>query len=296
MSQRLLLILIIIINLISKPVIAGSSQEGSHEDLKILIPSDVLADYKYFLNGRDALSISNFTGEGSRRDVVEVILMQQAFSLSGINSPIRFIQHDSYQRILTELHLGRAHMTATSIWLTDLEDIQDQVYSTHPIINNGEFEAGFYSRPNNLRALSAKNLTDIRSLSIVSSKGWKVDWKTLTRLEMNKLEHNVAWLSMVRMVNAGRVDILLAPFQPTEDLSLTVEGIRLIPIPKLKLGLEGSRHFVISKNYPHAKQLTSDFNRGLNQLIAQGIVKKAYHESGFINAKVKHWKKLTTEK
>lgn len=295
MNKILTLILALIIKLILVPTAASEPIAASPEHIKVLIPRDVLADYNRFLNGRNVLEINTFIGEGSRRDVVEVILMQQALSLGGINTPIEFIQHDAYQRILIELHQGRAHITATSNWLTDLKAIQDQILITHPIINNGEFEAGFYTLPNNQHAQSAKNIVDIRLLSIVSSKGWKVDWNTLSKLKMNKLKNNISWLSMVRMVNAGRVDMLLAPFQATEDLSLTVENIRLIPIPNVKIGLQGSRHFGISKHYSHAKQLASGFNRGLSRLITQGVIKKAYSQSGFINARVANWKKLDLE-
>ena len=46
-------------------------QERQHEELLIIIPSDVKHDYELFLNGRDPLKINYFGGHYSRRDVVE---------------------------------------------------------------------------------------------------------------------------------------------------------------------------------------------------------------------------------
>ncbi len=265
------------------------------ESLKVLIPSDVLTDYQHFLHGRNAIELTDFSGDGSRRDVIEVVLMQQALHLGGIKTPIEFIQHNAYQRILTELRQGRGFIAATSIWLTDLENIEEDVFISHAVINNGEFEVGFYTTPNNKTALSAKKTSDIRGLSAISSKAWLTDWNTLSALRMNKLISISNWSSMVKMVNAGRADVLLAPFQPTKDMSITIDEVKLIPIPRIKIGLQGSRHFGVSKHYPNAKSLFENFNRGLNILIKQGIVQKAYRQSGFFNNNVTHWKTLNLE-
>ena len=61
------------------------------EELIIVIPGDVKRDYELFVSGRDPLEIKDYSGLGSRRDVVEVVLIQQALALGGITEPIRFL-------------------------------------------------------------------------------------------------------------------------------------------------------------------------------------------------------------
>ena len=48
--------------------------------LPALIPDDVLLDYQRFLAGRDPLAIVDFGGLHARRDVIEVLLLQQALA------------------------------------------------------------------------------------------------------------------------------------------------------------------------------------------------------------------------
>lgn len=48
------------------------------DPVTVLVPPDVWKDYQTLVNGRDPLTITEFSGPGRRRDVVEVILLQQA--------------------------------------------------------------------------------------------------------------------------------------------------------------------------------------------------------------------------
>jgi hypothetical protein len=97
---------------------------------------------------------------------------------------------------------------------------------------------------------------------------------------------------MVSMVQGKRVDFLLAPFQPTEDMSLGVNGAILIPIPNIQISLSGSRVFSVSKKHPLGKEAIKAINIGLIKMKKMGIIKKAYEQSGFINAKVANWKTI----
>jgi hypothetical protein len=266
---------------------------GEIAPLELLIPEDVLADYKLFINKRSPLDITNFSGQSSRRDVVEVVLLQQALHKGRITRPLKFISVNSYQRILREIQSGNALMAGNSSWKTDLDEIKEDVLISVPLIRDGEFEAGLYTTPTNKLALSASSLSDIKSLSAVSSRGWKVDWATLETLNLSRLDNTVTWISMVKMVSIKRADFLLAPFQPTDDLSMEVENLQIIPIPNIKIGLKGSRHFAISKFYPNASKIHEGLNKGLIILREDGTIKKAYQQSGFFNSKVKDWKKLT---
>ncbi len=262
------------------------------EQLIIVLPADVKDDYENYINGRNPLTMTTYEGVGARRDVVEVVLVQQALYFGGIDTPVRFITADSHARIIKQVLAGRAVLAGNSIWLDLLTSSEELLYVSTPIIENGQFEAGLYTIESNKEALKSKSMDEIRSLIAVSSKAWIIDWQTLNAMKMRKLINTVKWSSMVKMVNIGRADFLLAPFQPTADLAFEPEGVRLIPIPNLKIGLQGSRHFAISKRHPQGKAVSEALDKGIAIMKQKGLVEQAYQDSGFFNTKVKDWHKL----
>lgn len=260
-------------------------------EVTLLVPPDVLTDYQTWLAGRDPLTIRAFGGPGARRDVVEVVLAQQALALGGEHGPVRFIVAPTYERILVELMAGNAAMLATSAWRSDLAALRE-VAMSHAVIPEGGFTAGIYVMPTNTRALAAHTLADVRGLAFVSDPAWKADWATLQQLAPSRLESTPTWPAMVRMVAAGNVDALLAPFQATEDLALMAEGVRLVPIPNFTVGLLGSRHFAVSLKHDDGDRLAATLDRGLEQLMADGTVTRAYQEAGFLNPRVTQWQRV----
>ncbi|PKF61089.1 hypothetical protein CW745_12330 [Psychromonas sp. psych-6C06] len=289
--KKLCLFLMLLFPIFSSIAKIDEAKPVLREELIIVIPGDVKRDYDLFIAGRDPLKINDYNGEGSRRDVVEVVLIQQALALGGIKDPIRFIVASSHARIIKQVHSGTAVMSGNSIWYDLLND-RDLLYVSEPIIENGQFEAGLYTILENQKALAAKSLQDVQTLTAVSSKAWIIDWQTLNSMKMNSLINTVKWSSMVKMVSKGRADFLLAPFQPSNDMSFTPEGIHLVPVPRIKIGLQGTRHFAVSKRHPKGKEVIKALDTGILLLKQQGIVEKAYTDSGFFNAKVKDWKKI----
>lgn len=48
----------------------------------------------------------------------------------------------------------------------------------------------------------------------------------------------------------------------------------------------------ISKKHPRGEEVFEVFNKGLNALKDEGIVKQAYQQAGFFNVRVAEWNKL----
>lgn len=262
------------------------------ESLEVLVPPDVLADYRTWVSARDPLTLRDFSGPGGRRDVVELALVQQALVAGGETRSVTFSEVPTYQRSLVELRAGHALLLGTSAWRTDLEALGEDVLISRPLVAEGGFEAGLYTIPGNARALAAKSVADVRQLSVVSNPDWTADWTTLQRLAPARLDGTPTWEAMVRMVGAGNVDVLLAPFQATADLSFTVDGVRLVPIPGLKIALVGSRHLAVSAKHPHGAAVAAALDRGLLQLTADGTIERAYRDAGFINTRVATWTRI----
>lgn len=261
-------------------------------NIKVVVPTDVYKDYLKFIGNKNPLKLKEFSGEHSRRDVVELVLLQQALSEGGITDRISFIQADSYARIQAQVKSGAVLMAANTLWLTDIEAMKSNVFVTEPMIKRGEFEAGFYTISSNKKALAVKTLEELKALSVISNKAWTVDWETLSVVGFEKMINSVTWNSMVRMVKENRGDVLLSPFQYSSDFSFESSGQKFIPIPNLKIGLMGSRHLIVSKKNPEGKRVSKGLNKGLKLLRKNGVLKKAYQGSGFFNTRVKDWIKV----
>ncbi len=273
---------------------AGSNvvaAEGGPGPVLAAGPADVMADYHRFLNKRDVLQLSDFSGPYSRRDVVEVALFHQALHQGGWRTPLKFQDMPSVERLRRELGTGHVISSSTSYWSEDISGAEAHIHLSQAVIGNGEFEAGFYTVETNTRAMRAKSLADLQALSGLSNQTWLVDWRNLKRLGL-QAQHVTNWELMPKMVAAGRADFLLAPFQATPDLSLQVGSVRLTPIPGLKVGMQGTRHYLISKVHPDGQGLQAALNNGLQQLRQQGVIRKAYTQSGFFNPRVSDWLRL----
>ncbi len=288
LTSRLLLWLFSLIGILI------ASDLSAEEKALVLIPSDVHADYLKFIGGRDPKQIDFYGGEFSRRDVIEVVLIQQALSKGGDQSEFDFSLVDSYARQLIEIKEGRAVFPLTSVWESDATRLSDHMYTTDLLIRPEEFVAGFYVKPNNARALQANRLSDLALLTAVSNPKWKRDWDLLESfIPTEQLYKSVLWSSMVKMVEFGRVDFLLAPFQSTLDLSLSYEDIHLVPIPGIKISLGEGRRVVFSKLHPKGQELYEAFQRGFAMMKKNGLIKRAYNQSGFFNERAKGWSMLS---
>ena len=251
------------------------------DTILIYIRDDVYEDYIQFIDGRDVLQITNFSGKNIRRDVVDMILAQQALRLGGFEHKFSYAPGKVNFRNTKMLQNGRLLISFDSYWLNDALPLADEVYISQAVIRNGEYVAGIYTSPKNTKALSVKSLQDLKKLSAVSTPLWRTDWQTLQSLPIKKLVREDSWLSMARMVNIKWVDFLLMAFNSTPDKSFTMDVVHLVPVKNIAVVLNDSRHFVISKAHPKGDEAIKAINEGISKLRQKGAIKKAYQEAGF---------------
>lgn len=266
-----------------------ANSEEQKKILPLIITSDVLSDYYKFLGGKSPYEITNYSGKHSRRDVVEVILLQQALKRGGLEVEIVFSIADTYLRTIEEVINGRTAITASTVWLYDIISHQQHLQESPALIKPGEFQVGIYTSPQNEEMLRVQNSTELQSFSAVSNKNWKVDWITLKNMGITKLINVQKWISMVRMVNAERVDFLLAPFQDYPGMALKLDENILVPITGKKVNLQGSRHFAISRKHPLSLNIQKALDQGIKSMRAEGQIRKAYKEAGFFHPNVDDW-------
>jgi hypothetical protein len=249
--------------------------------LTIYIRDDVYQDYQSFLNGRNVLEITEFNSSFMRRDVADMVVLQQALQLGGFTQSFEYLPGKVNFRNTKMLENGELLLSFDTYWLSDATKLSDKVYISHPIVKRGHYMAGIYASPNNSKVFSIKTLDDLKQLTAVSTPKWHTDWTTLSALPLKELIREDEWLSQARMVHMQWVDFMLMPFYPSADGSFELEQIKLNLVPGVAVLLDDSRHFVISKTHPQGKAAYTALNKGLALLEQQGRIEQLYSQAGF---------------
>jgi hypothetical protein len=259
-----------------------------------LLP-DIKNDYLLFMAGRKPADVDYYGGPHARRDVAELVLLQQALDLGGFNQRIVFIEEENYFRSIRNAVEGKTLTMSGTIWLQDLEAVKEKIFISQALVRDGEFVVGVYTSPRNRKALASKTLAELTQLRVVSSRQWKPDLRALESLGFQHIMYTPNWVNMVRMINAGRVDLTLAPFGLQENMHIAVEGIDLAPVPGIKIMIPGSRHWPVSRKHPLGQEFYAALEKGLQQLRAKGTIERAYRECGFFHSAVTDWTLLNKQ-
>lgn len=265
------------------------------EAVVIAVNEDILPDYQRFLQNRDPKDIQQYSGEGARRDVIELVLLMQAVNLGGFRLPIRLHAEQSYLRTLRDIAEGRSITSAGLAWKSDIDSMPEAYFTSRPLIKEGEFVVGIYTTPKNLKAWNSLKPAAINELNIVTNSQWRSDVQTLKDLNFKHITYSPNWVNMVRMIEAGRADITLAPFQTTPDMVIAVGDVKLYPLKGIKVAISGSRHWPVSRKHPQGNAFYQALERGIAQLEAKGVIQKAYRECGFFHPDVAQWKLLVKQ-
>jgi hypothetical protein len=276
--------------------ISGLAPYGAAADapLAISIYEDIYTDYQRFVRGRDIATIDYYGGSGARRDVIEIVLLQQALLLGGFTDLLELRDEQNYLRTLRQIADGELISSGALVWYSDILNSPDLFHISQPVVNDGEFIVGFYTSPTNRKALAAKSAAQLSSLRAVSSTQWHADIATLKQLEIQHIYFTADWIHMVRMVNAGRADFTLAPFQPSAGMKIVLDGMELIPIEGIKVSLKGTRHWPVSRKHPRGAEYYAALQKGIALLKQQGRIERAYRESGFFHPEVESWQLIHT--
>lgn len=253
------------------------------------VDEDLILDYQLFVGQRDPLTITYFKGPGARRDVIEIVLLQQALHLGGFTRKVVLRPENSYLRTLRLVQDGQVALSGTAVWKDDLNNDDDSLRISPTLVHDGEFIVGLYTHSSNKKALSARTLAELRHLSAASNSHWKTDINTLHQLGIKKIHYSTYWPQIVRMVVGKRADITLAPFQSNPEMKVLAGNLELIPIRDIKVSLPGSRHWVISKKHPESAAIEMALIRGMAVLETNKTIQRAYEESGFFHPDVKEW-------
>lgn len=263
----------------------------SKRTLKIGVPKDVLEDYLQFLGDRKILEIADYSGEYSRRDVVELAFFIRALSSVWPDVQYELSPVDSYANGIEQLRASIISALATSCWESDLLAYAEEICVSEAMIADGHSIVGIYTSPQNQHARACQSLDDFQQLRVVSNRDWSADWNTLEQLGVRHCLDVKTWRQMVYMVSSGEVDALLAPFSTHRDMKIELDDCQLIPVKGLQIALTGSRHFASSKTVQGLAIAEMIFPE-LNRYLEDGSFDLALHQCGFYNTLTKEWRIL----
>lgn len=78
-------------------------------------------------------------------------------------------------------------------------------------------------------------------------------------------------------------------------MRLDLEAGTLIPIPGVKIGLAGTRHFGMFGSASRRQLFQRVFAFGADALEESRCRDRAYQDAGFINRQVEHWRAVEVE-
>ena len=259
--------------------------------IPIPVVSGVQERYELVLaeKGKTAEDITDLKSPHADRHVAALVIIRQAMLAGGLPVDFQMIEVPNSAREKLLVQSGSAVISSQDLFSVAFPP---GVFMSSPVIPQGSFVKGVYGLADNADLRKVQSLEQLRSFSAVSYSEWKVDWLTLNEFNLDRLASATTEEAMFKLVAHRNIDFTLCEFPPSEDLSVTVAGITLHPIPDLVVVLKGSRHFMVSKKHPDGPRVFEALQRGLAILHRDGRIARYLTDVGFYNSAVAEWKVL----
>jgi len=233
--------------------------------------------------------IDNLKSQYASRNVADIVIICQALKLANYPVKLEFITVPNYAREIATIESGEAtimHQEAFSI------DFNDKVLKSPVVIEKGKFVKGLYVSDKKVLEYKIKLLADLEKVTCVSSDTWTIDWKTLSSIKLKSLSSAPTKEIMLKLVLMRDIDFTLQEFTNLPDMSYKTPDGRLLPLPGIKIALDDTRHFMISKTAPDGQKVYNALVKGLEILKKNGTIDRYYTEAGFFKKEIADWKLL----
>lgn len=275
-------------------IILSSEIVYSENELPMSVISRNITAYNNFLKekNKSVLEIDNLESDYSNRNIACMVIIMQALNKGGYPAKLLTVDAPNYGREIAMTKEGQTVIMHQDAWDTSFDD---SVYKSSEIIPKGKFVKGLYVSESDKKMFKVRNLEDLRKFTSVSNPAWDIDWKTLEKIGLKQLHKVSKKEFMMNQVLFRGVDFTIQEFANTNDLSYQLDKGKLIPIPGIKIALDGSRHFMISKKHINGKKVFEALEKGLNLLRQEGIIDKFLTEAGFYREEVTDWKTIRVD-
>jgi len=244
-----------------------------------------------FVHGRELSKINDYASPNlDSIGPIENIIFRKAVLLGGLNARFEDVIVPNSARARYEIAAGVSVVGGgTAHWHTHYQENAEKLYESAVVIPQGSYYKGLYTTYDKAGKLKIGKLADLGNLSAVTSVAWLVDWASLEKLPLKALYSVSTRAGQFRIVQHERADFTLQDFSATADMSIEEQGVRLYPIHGVKIVLNGTRHFFVSKKHPDGAKVFESLQKGLKVMQQSGEINRILLESGFLNKKVKDW-------
>ncbi|KZN30831.1 hypothetical protein N474_19845 [Pseudoalteromonas luteoviolacea CPMOR-2] len=262
--------------------------------ISVPVNRDIYHYTQQILSGRDLKEITPeiFNHPLCQRDIVDLVLIQKALILGNSSLSFEFVLIDHEEQETHLLKSGLLLVSVDTMWLSQVQPLSNSVLISSPIIRKGEYYAGIFTAPKNTEKLAQKIGKNLSQVSVVSNENWTVDWQTLKQLKPRTMFNESEWIIMAKLVSHGWVDIMLVSFNNTTDFRYSGDGYVIEAIKGIKVALQDSRHFVISRKHPRSQQTFREIELGIKRLRKANFIEKSYRNCGFLTNLVDKWREI----
>lgn len=261
-------------------------------DVSQPIPTPIMnanmAHYAHFLEekGGNPLVIDDFASVHSNRVVVDMVLLQQALLLGGANIQLQFYGRPNPSRAELDVKQGVSPILGYETWKSNFDDT---VYMSDLVVAKGEFLKVVVGRHDNGKGLmQVTGLADLQELTAVTGHRWSIDIATLREMGIKEITTAPKYALQITMLQERRADFGL--YEYTNVINDMPSDLAVVP--GLTVGLNESRHFMVSKSHPAGKTLFEALQKGIKILKSQQAFKKAYRGCGFISNELESWQRI----
>ncbi len=256
----------------------------------VWVPGKTLIEFQKLVDPEIIGEIEDFTFLQGKPEVAELVLLIKALQVGGFSESIFIKSLASGQDILTVLASGEVALAGMSFWRSEVQSNREAFWLSDALIRQGEYSLGVYTcgKPPGAQEL----INGLPRYTGVFVGNEAVSLKTLQSVGVKRLQIMEGHDAVVDVLCHGGADFTFAPFPATENLVINTGASRLQPVQGLKVGVEGSRHFLVSKAHARGRSLYFMLQRGLRKMRVKGTITQLYQQSGVINAHVEHWQLL----
>ncbi len=221
----------------------------------------------------------------------ELLILCHALEAGGTAIPLTFVYVHNYNRALAEAVAGRIDIPGQTIWSSELATHAGDLLASAPVIRRGEWQVGLFTAATRTDVLAVRDAAGVRTLVAAAPRGWVEDWRALEALGLRGLIDVQENGLIAGMIARGHADITLQAFGRAEDLGYVDlgAGIRMRPIPGVKLSMGASRHFAVSRARPDAAAVVAAIDRGLAILRGRGDVVRVLETVGVLTPATADW-------
>lgn len=223
---------------------------------------------------------------GENQMVFEYFLLCNLIKMSVPDAQFKLIGFPVVQRVVKALVDGYVDVSGFGVWFH--ESSSEFLLHSKPLLKKGEFSKGLYTTSEILTRYRQAGAPLLKSLIAVSNKNWTYDWQLLECSDLNVI-HVDKYSQMFNVVKLGRADVLPLAFGGGNDLTRTEFGIKLYPLPGVKLVIPDASHYVFSKRSEYSLVVSTSLDASLDKMRENETLQGWYLKIGVVNPAVNKW-------